>query len=130
MFAELGRLLTNEALSIGHAMATRLRTREGGPLMGSVSDSQLVDHIPAYIADLGLTLVIVSEVGAEASALLHDGPSWLARVIHDLSDWMEQKGYESLDQLRGSMSQKSLPESLAFVRGNYIRILESYKPTP
>jgi PAS domain S-box-containing protein len=73
MFAELGRLLTNEALAIGHAMATALRTREGGPFTGSISDSQLVDHIPAYIADLGLTLVIVSEVGAEASTLLHDG---------------------------------------------------------
>jgi hypothetical protein len=35
-----------------------------------------------------------------------------------------------VDQLRGSMSRKALPESMAFVRGNYIRILESYKPTP
>ena len=42
---------------------------------------------------------------------------------------MEKKGYESVEQLRGSMSQKSLPDSMAFVRGNYIRILESYKPT-
>ncbi len=41
---------------------------------------------------------------------------------------MEKKGYESVDQLRGSMSQQSIPESMAFVRGNYIKILESYKP--
>ena len=26
------------------------------------------------------------------------------------------------------MSHKALPESMAFVRGNYIRILESYAP--
>jgi PAS domain S-box-containing protein len=73
MFADLGRVLTTEALAIGTATATRLRTREGGPFTGAISDSQLVDHLPAYIADLGLTLVIVSEVGAEASALLQDG---------------------------------------------------------
>jgi len=27
------------------------------------------------------------------------------------------------------MSHKALPDSMAFVRGNYIRILESYKLT-
>ena len=42
---------------------------------------------------------------------------------------MEQKGYESVDQLRGSMSQRSIPDSTALVRGNYIKVLESYKPT-
>jgi PAS domain S-box-containing protein len=73
MFAELGRILTSEALSIGQAMSVRLRTTEGFPPLGALSDSQLVDHIPAYVADLGVALVIVSEVGAEASTLLHDG---------------------------------------------------------
>jgi len=73
MFAELGRILTAEALNIGQAMSVRLRTSEGFPPVGALSNAQLVDHIPAYIADLGLALVIVSEVGAEASTLLHDG---------------------------------------------------------
>jgi signal transduction histidine kinase len=73
MFADLGRILTAEALNIGQAMSVRLRTSEGFPPVGALSDAQLVDHIPAYIADLGLALVIVSEVGAEASTLLHDG---------------------------------------------------------
>jgi PAS domain S-box-containing protein len=73
MFAELGRILTAEALNIGQAMSVRLRTTEAFPPVGALSDAQLVDHIPAYIADLGLALVIVSEVGAEASTLLHDG---------------------------------------------------------
>jgi len=39
----------------------------------------------------------------------------------------EKKGYESVDQLRGSMSQQSMPGTTALVRGNYIKILESYK---
>ena len=42
---------------------------------------------------------------------------------------MEKKGYESVDQMRGSMSQRSIPDSTAFVRGNYIKVLESYKTT-
>ena len=75
-------------------------------------------------------LMAGANVVMSTSALLRHGPSWLTGVITDLNDWLERKGYESVDQLRGSMSRKALPESMAFVRGNYIRILESYKPTP
>jgi dihydroorotate dehydrogenase (fumarate) len=74
-------------------------------------------------------LMAGADVVMSTSALLQQGPPWLSRLIEDLIDWMEKKGYESVDQLRGSMSQKSLPESMAFVRGNYIRILESFKPS-
>jgi len=74
-------------------------------------------------------LMAGADVVMSTSALLQQGPSFLSRLIVDLTDWMEKKGYESVGQLRGSMSQKSLPDSMAFVRGNYIRILESYKPT-
>jgi hypothetical protein len=28
--------------------------------------------------------------------------------------------------MRGSMSHQSIPDSTAFVRGNYLRVLESY----
>ena len=42
---------------------------------------------------------------------------------------MEKKGYTSVDQMRGSMSQQSILDSTAFVRGNYIKVLESYTAT-
>jgi dihydroorotate dehydrogenase (fumarate) len=73
-------------------------------------------------------LMAGADVVMSTSALLHHGPSWLTGVCRDLVEWMDRRGYESVDQLRGSMSHKALPDSMAFVRGNYIRILESYKP--
>ena len=73
-------------------------------------------------------LMAGADVVMSTSALLRHGPSWLTAVRRDLVEWMERKGYESVDQLRGSMSQRAMPESMAFVRANYIRILESYKP--
>jgi len=99
--------------------------------MGSVSDSQLVDHIPAYIADLGLTLVIVSEVGAEASALLHDGNAirneiaerhgaqrrrlgWSAADIeHEYAELLEQ--IEHVLRARSSVTEHQLDGALELV---------------
>ena len=68
-----------------------------------------------------------ADVVMSTSAVLQQGPAFLTRLVADVSGWMERKGYASVAQMRGSMSQQSIPDSTAFVRGNYIRVLESYK---
>lgn len=69
--------------------------------------------------------------GADAvmttSALLKNGIGFLETLRRDLEDWMEARGYESLDQMKGSMSQQNVADPTAFERGNYVRILEHYK---
>jgi dihydroorotate dehydrogenase (fumarate) len=72
-------------------------------------------------------LLAGADVVMSTSALLQQGPPFLSRLLADVSAWMRKKGYTSVDQMRGSMSQQSIPDSTAFVRGNYIRVLESYK---
>jgi dihydroorotate dehydrogenase (fumarate) len=74
-------------------------------------------------------LMAGADVVMSTSALLQQGPVFLGRLIAELSEWMDRKGYASLEQLRGSMSQQSIPDSTAFVRGNYLKVLESYTRT-
>jgi dihydroorotate dehydrogenase (fumarate) len=40
---------------------------------------------------------------------------------------MEEHEYESLEQMRGSMSLERSPDPAAFERANYMRILQSYR---
>ena len=42
-----------------------------------------------------------------------------------LRDWMDRHGYETVDQLRGRLSQRSVPNPAAFERANYIKTLAS-----
>ena len=72
-------------------------------------------------------LMAGADVVMSTSAVLQQGPPFLSRLVADVSGWMDRKGYTSVSQLRGSMSQQAVPDSSAFVRGNYIRVLESYK---
>jgi dihydroorotate dehydrogenase (fumarate) len=73
-------------------------------------------------------LMAGADVVMTTSALLQQGPQLLTRLVSDLTAWMERKGYSSLDQLRGSMSQRAIADPSAFVRANYIKTLESYRP--
>ncbi len=58
------------------------------------------------------------------SALLKNGPNYLRQVLDDMTSWMEQHDYESIDQMRGSMSLLNCPDPAAFERENYMRILQ------
>lgn len=74
-------------------------------------------------------LMAGADVVMSTSALLQQGPPFCARLLADMTTWMERKGYASVGQMRGSMSQHSILDSDAFVRANYIKVLESYTTT-
>ena len=61
------------------------------------------------------------------SALLMHGPERLRAVHQDLVKWMEEHEYESLDQMRGSLSLLKCPNPQAFERANYMRVLAGWK---
>jgi dihydroorotate dehydrogenase (fumarate) len=71
-------------------------------------------------------LMAGADVVMTTAALLHHGPEFLSELLEDLTHWMDQKGYVSVDQLRGSMSLEATRDASALVRSNYIRLLESY----
>ncbi len=60
------------------------------------------------------------------SALLGNGPEYLAIVLNELRDWLESNQYESLDQMRGSMGKKHAPDRDLLERVNYIRVLQGW----
>ena len=74
-------------------------------------------------------LMAGADIVMSTSALLHQGPPFFARLLAEMTTWMEGKGYNSVSQMRGSMSQQSVMDSSAFVRANYIKVLESYTKT-
>ena len=41
--------------------------------------------------------------------------------------WMEEHDYESIEQMKGSLSQRSVPEPGAFERANYMKALTNYR---
>ncbi len=61
------------------------------------------------------------------SSLLKFGIGHIADVKTQLIYWMEVNEYESLEQMRGSMSYVNVPDPGQFERANYMKVLNSYK---
>ncbi|MGE9292332.1 MAG: dihydroorotate dehydrogenase-like protein, partial [Puniceicoccales bacterium] len=60
------------------------------------------------------------------STLLRHGLPQLTKLRGDLSSWMEEHEYESLEQMKGSMSYQHAPNPEVIERANYLRILQSW----
>lgn len=62
------------------------------------------------------------------SALIKYGENHITKVLNDMTRWMEEHEYESLEQMLGSMSHKSVANPAAFERANYMKILQTFDP--
>ncbi len=62
-----------------------------------------------------------------ASELLVKGPKRVGEILKGVEMWMEEKEYDSINTMKGSMSQKAVAEPAAFERANYMKMLNSYK---
>ena len=67
-----------------------------------------------------------ASVAMMTSALLRNGIEHLTTVRTGMIEWMEEHGYESIQEMRGSMSHRAVPDPAAFERSNYMRVLSSY----
>lgn len=68
-------------------------------------------------------LMVGATVTMMASELLLHGISRIAEIKSGMIRWMEEHEYESVNQLKGSMSQKSVASPAAFERAHYMRAI-------
>lgn len=66
-------------------------------------------------------------VAQTASALLKNGIPFLSTMIREMEAWMEEKGYETLDDFRGKLSQRDTDDPFTFERAQYVKLLRSQK---
>ncbi len=120
-------VVPNLVLSSSHEM--RLPLRWIAILYGRVkADFGLTTGIHTA-QDVLKALMAGSSVAMMASALLKYGPQHATQVLNDMEAWMSEKEYESVRQMQGSMSQKSVGDPEAFERANYIKVLSSFNLT-
>jgi dihydroorotate dehydrogenase (fumarate) len=75
-------------------------------------------------------LLAGADVGMIASVLYKKGFGQIGKILQGASKWMEEKDYESVSQLKGSMSLENSPDPSAFARGNYMKTLTSFTGQP
>lgn len=117
-------VVPNLQLSDSHELRQRLCWV--GILYGKVGLDLAVTGGVHTANDVLKCMMAGANVAMMTSALLKHGPAHLTKVLDAVVHWMEEHEYESIQQMRGSMSQQAVAEPMAYERANYIKVLSSY----
>jgi len=71
-------------------------------------------------------IAVGADVGMVASMIYKQGVDSLPPLLAEMRAWLEENEYESISQLRGSMSQENCPNPADFARGNYMKALTAF----
>jgi dihydroorotate dehydrogenase (fumarate) len=71
-------------------------------------------------------IMVGADVTQLCATLFQNGLERIKYILDGMTQWMEEHEYESLKQMKGSMSHKSVAEPAAYERANYMKMLKSY----
>ncbi|MBI5877658.1 MAG: dihydroorotate dehydrogenase-like protein [Chloroflexi bacterium] len=113
-------------LTLSNSSELRLRLRWVAILYGHVRADMAITGGVHTADDVLKAMMAGANIAMMTSALLDLGIEHVTGVLNNLSLWMEEHDYQSIRQMQGSMSQRSVAEPAAFERANYMKVLRSY----
>jgi len=126
----LETLEINPNILLSTPMAMRVPLRWIAILHGRIQASIAATSGVHRASDALKMLMAGADVTMLCSGLIRDGIKQIAHIERDMTDWLEEHEYESVDQLKGSLSQKNCEAPRAFERAQYMRAISSYPLPP
>jgi dihydroorotate dehydrogenase (fumarate) len=108
-------------------MAMRLPLRWIAILHGKIKANLAATSGLHRASDVLKMLLVGADVTMLCSTLIRHGFPQIAAIESDLKAWLEEHDYESVAQIKGSLSQKNCAEPAAFERAQYMKALVSYR---
>jgi dihydroorotate dehydrogenase (fumarate) len=123
---ELETLEISPNVLLSTPMAMRLPMRWIAMLYGRIGANLAATSGIHRATDALKMLMAGADVTMLCSVLLRRGIEHIKVIEREMREWMEEHEYESVEQLKGSMSQKNCPDPSAFERAQYMRALATY----
>ena len=77
-------------------------------------------------AEVAKYLLAGADAVMTTSALLTHGPGHVRTLVDGLTAWLERKGFDSVAEIKGSLSQRHVADPSAFERANYLKVLHGW----
>ena len=113
-------------LSLSTSAETRLPLHWVANLYGTVTCSLAATSGVHDGADALKLLLAGADVVMTTSALLQHGPEHLETIERFVRHWMAERDYDSVSELRGSVSRGNVPDPQVYERSNYYRVIHSW----
>ena len=124
---DLETLEVESSLLLSTPQARRLPLRWVAILHGHIQASLAATSGIHTAQDVLKILMAGADITMLCSVLFKKGMPYIAALEQEIRQWMTVHEYESVAQLKGSLSQKNCPDPSAFERAQYMRVISTYK---
>jgi dihydroorotate dehydrogenase (fumarate) len=127
---ELETLEVSPNVLLSTPMAMRLPMRWIALLHGRIGANLAATSGIHHGVDALKMIMAGADVTMLCSVLLRRGIEYIRVLEHEMREWLEEHECESVEQVKGIMSQKNCPDPTAFERAQYTRALANYPKSP
>jgi dihydroorotate dehydrogenase (fumarate) len=124
---DLAQLTLLPNLELSTAAEIRLPLLWIGALSGRVQASLAASTGVETADEVIKYLLAGADVVMTTSALLRHGVGHMKMLLDGLKNWLTARDLDTLDRIRGRLSQHNIADPNAFTRANYIRVLQGYE---
>ena len=117
-------VVPNLALSTSSELLLRLYA--AATLYGHIKADLAITGGVHTVEDVLKSMMAGGKAAMMTSALLKNGIGHIKTLNVGLVKWMEEHEYDSIRQMQGSMSMKSVAHPAEYLRANYMKVLGSY----
>ncbi|HEX2849217.1 MAG TPA: dihydroorotate dehydrogenase-like protein [Acidimicrobiales bacterium] len=78
------------------------------------------------VEDAVKLLLAGADVVMTTSSLLREGSGHMRDLVTGVAEWIDRRGYASVEQLKGSLSQARVPDPAAFERTQYVQAITHF----
>ena len=124
---DLEKLVIKRKIQLSHSRDIRLPMRWISILRGNVKLDFAASGGVHSAVDVLKLVMSGADVTMLTSALMAHGPELIKQIEADLITWMDANEYQSIAQMKGSMSLIHSPDPKTIVRDNYMRTLLEFQ---
>lgn len=115
------------SLDLSSSAELRLRLRWVALLYGQLAAELAVTGGVHTTTDVIKSLMAGASVVTVASVLLQKGIDYLPGWLDEISAWLDNHNYNSVDEIRGRLSHLQVGDTAALERANYLNVLLSQR---
>jgi len=109
--------------NLSHKGDHRLSLRYAGLLHGNIK-ADICSSSGIFDGDDVIKMLLAgSEAVQVVSTLYKNKIGHIANMVNRLEEWMDNKGYKTIDDFRGKLSRKNCNDPYAYLRAQYVDIL-------
>ena len=124
---DLGHLRLQNELQLSRANEIRLPLLWIAVLAGRIDASLAATTGVENAEEVIKYLLAGADVVMTTSALLRNGPQHIQTLLSGIKCWLKARDFNSVDQIRGLLSQRRYGNPDSFGRANYLKILRRYE---